>query len=148
MKGIILEAKCQPVVETNKERQNGIKVALFNSSLAGNVEDTWLNGAKTELSNNSFAVEDNVLIAMMKMVDSLVENGVKLVVCQKVIHPTLQQYLTRKGLYFIERLSIFHTASVQKLTGAKLLSSYQGKMAADSFGSLAEIKPLLFHRKR
>ena len=127
---------------------NDIKVALFDCSLAGNVEDRWLKGAKTELSGNIVTIEDNVLTLMKKMVDDLVKHGVKLIACQKVVHPTLQQHITRTGLHVIERLSINHIEAVQKLTGAKLFSSFQNEMNAEGFGSLAEIKSLVVHKKR
>ena len=123
-------------------------MALFDCSLAGNVEDTWLDDAKTEILNNSLTIEDNVLTSMMRIVDSLIDRGVRLIACQKVIHPTLIQYITRKGLYVIERLSICHIEAVRRLTGARLLSSLQGKMSEDSFGSLTEIKLLLMHKRR
>ena len=123
-------------------------MALFDCSLSGNVDDNWLDNSKTEISHNSSTIEENVLTSMMKMVDDLILQGIKLIACQKVIHPTLQQYITRKRLYVIERLSICHIEAVQKLTGAKLLSSFQGKINENSFGSLAEIKTLVIHKKR
>ena len=123
-------------------------MALFDCSLAGNVEDRWLEGATTEISNTTLTIEDNVLTSMMRMVDGLIEHGVKLIACQKVIHPTLQRYITRKSLYVIERLSICHIEAVQKLTGAKLLSTFQGKMNEDSYGSLADIKLSVIQKKR
>ena len=123
-------------------------MALFDCSLAGNVEDRWLENAKTEIASDTLIIEDNVLTSMMRMVEGLIERGVKLVACQKVIHPTLQQYITRRGLYVIERLSICHIEAVRKLTGAKLLSTFHGKMNEDNFGSLAEIKLSVIHKKR
>ena len=85
---------------------------------------------------------------MMTTVDHLIEHGVKLIACQKVIHPTLQRYIARKSAYVIERLSIFHIEAVQRLTGATLLSSFQGKITDDSLGSLADMKPLVMRKKR
>jgi McKusick-Kaufman syndrome protein len=121
---------------------------LFDCSLAGNVNDTWLNYAKTEISDNSRTIEDSVLTSMMEMVDDLIDCGVKLIACQKVIHPTLQRYITRKNLYVIERLSIRHIEAVQKLTGATLLSSFQGNIKDESLGLLASMKLLTIHKKR
>ncbi|XP_028407669.1 McKusick-Kaufman/Bardet-Biedl syndromes putative chaperonin-like [Dendronephthya gigantea] len=146
-KGILLEAKCPPITESS-ESKDDIKVALFDCSLAGNVEDRWLDGAKTELSSNVVTIEDNVLTLMKMMVDDLVKHGVKLIACQKVIHPTLQQHITRKGVHVIERLSIDYIDAVQKLTGARLFSSFQCDMSAEGFGSLAEVKSLVLHKRR
>lgn len=128
--------------------QGNVKVALFDCSLAGNVDEEWWDTVKTEIASSSVIIEDNILTSMKRMVDGLIDHGVKLIACQKVVHPTLQRYITRKGLYVIERLSISHIGSVQKLTGAKLLSSFQGKMSEDSFGSLSEINILVLHNKR
>ena len=85
---------------------------------------------------------------MMSTVDHLIDHGVKLIACQKVIHPTLQRYITRKSAYVIERLSICHIEAVQRLTAATLLSSFQGNITDDNLGSLAEMKPLVMHKKR
>ena len=119
---------------------------MFDCSLSGDVNDAWLNNAKTEVSSKSLTIEDHVLTSMMTMVDHLIGHGVKLIACQKVIHPTLQRYITRKNLYVIERLSVCHIESVRRLTGATLLSSFQGNITG--LGSLAEIKLLIKNKKK
>ena len=113
------------------------------------MEDGWPKGGEIELLNDtSFKIEDDVLRLMMKMVDDMIKHHVQLVACQKIIHPTLQHYITSHNLYFVERLSIFHIEAMQKLTGAKLISSCLAKISEDSYGSLKEMKLLTIQKKR
>ena len=75
------------------------------------MEDTWFDGAQTELSDAVTDIELEILESMMVMVDKLIKNGVKLLACQKVIHPTLQRYLMKKVVYFNQRTcSVFDRA--------------------------------------
>ena len=61
--------------------------------------------------------EDATLMAMNTLVDQLVDMGVGLVACQKVIHPSVKRRLRQKGLLAIDRLSMLHIGAVQQVTG-------------------------------
>ena len=54
---------------------------------------------------------------LLKYIIQVVKDEVKIFVCQKVIHPVLQQYLRSQGIIVIERLGISLMEPLIQLTG-------------------------------
>jgi hypothetical protein len=62
------------------------------------------------------------------LVDQWLACAVKVVWCQKVIHPYLKAVLPRVGILAVERLSLRHVAAVHRLCGGQALASTRHDM--------------------
>jgi len=110
-----------------------VLVAVFNTSLAGDTSEK--SDADLVVSATS-DVEGIVLDEMRACCERLVELGVGVVACQRVVHPSVRRLLRRDGVLVMDRLGIHHIYSVTELTGARLLSSFTGHISASDLGCL------------
>nr|CAD7194610.1 unnamed protein product [Timema douglasi] len=58
-----------------------------------------------------------------EMGEVIIISGVKIIACQKVVHPMLRMHLRRKGVLLLDRLGTAPAQAVQKLSGAVPISS-------------------------
>ena len=87
---------------------------LFSASLAGDIPE--LGDGIIEVSSG-VDTDAQTLDQLLDLGKQAVEDDVKLFVCQKVIHPVLQQYLRSRGVIVIERLGITLMEPLILLTG-------------------------------
>ena len=97
--GVLLEAPEYPTFMNNHVfKAEQIKVALYNVSMAGDTQE-WFEGVTTETAPGLFAVNiaGGVLKQMLLVADELTACGVKLVACQKCMHPALKTHLRERA---------------------------------------------------
>ena len=98
-------------------RKGSIRVALFNTSLAGetnmSVDAEYQLDPRVEFSS---AVVGQLLDCGRR----LVGQAVGAVLCQKVIHPRIKRYLKRNGVLVLDRLGLQRATAVHHLIGESL----------------------------
>jgi chaperonin GroEL (HSP60 family) len=99
IKGVILDF---PFPKSFPSKIENSRVILFNTSLVPSSQtETELDGVTYKLnfesnaSNPNWSVEQTQLKILFQMVEKLAGLGVKILLCQKVIHPKLQDYLLK-----------------------------------------------------
>lgn len=105
------------VLSLNKEENsqlNPMRVVVFNASLAGDLSEIGDLIIEVQPSVDTASL---ILDQLLELGKQVVKNEVKLFVCQKVVHPVLQQYLRSHGVIVIERLGITLMEPLIQLTG-------------------------------
>ncbi|KAG8443870.1 hypothetical protein GDO86_009167 [Hymenochirus boettgeri] len=97
-----------------------IKLALFSISLSGDFSET---GEGTVHILNGVDTEGVMLDQLLILGEKLVEDNVNLLVCQKVVHPTLKQYLKRQNVFTVDRLGVALVEPLSLMTGAQPIAS-------------------------
>merc|ERR1712038_277676 len=116
-----------------------VRVAVFNASLAGDTQEVI--DSDVIISDSLLHVDEVTLSAMTRCCEGLVDLGVGLVACQRVIHPTLKRMLRRHNVLAMDRLGIHYIYSFQRLTGATLIGSYSGgDVSSSELGSLDDVE--------
>lgn len=93
---------------------NPLRTVLFSASLAGDLPE--LGDGIIEV-HPGVDTDSQILDQLLELGKQVVKDEVKLFVCQKVIHPVLQQYLRSHGIIVIERLGITLMEPLTQLTG-------------------------------
>lgn len=122
-------AKEWPPAEVSSIRVALITVTVDGKSLVSEVElqdDTDLARA---------AEVENQRELCQRLISEL---HVHVLVCQRVLHPSIIAHLTTHGITCIDRLSLANLSAVAAVTGAKPVSSYVSIMAED-IGTLAAL---------
>ncbi|XP_051868602.1 McKusick-Kaufman/Bardet-Biedl syndromes putative chaperonin [Pristis pectinata] len=125
-------------IDTTKLTFGCIKIAVFSVSMSGDVVDSG-NG-HWEVAPD-FCPEDESLVQLLKVGKQLVCDQVHLVVCQKVIHPVLKQYLREQHIIVEDRLGFALMEPLTLMAGAQPISSYYHPISPSCYGT---IKNLLF----
>lgn len=94
-----------------------LNMVLFSTSLAGDLSEL---GDGTIEVHPGADTDSQILDELLELGKQVVKDEVKLFVCQKVIHPVLQQYLRSHGIIVIERLGITLMDPLIQLTGTYL----------------------------
>uniref|UniRef100_A0A8C9Y4L3 MKKS centrosomal shuttling protein n=1 Tax=Sander lucioperca TaxID=283035 RepID=A0A8C9Y4L3_SANLU len=110
---------------------NPMCMVVFSASLAGDLSDL---GGTIEV-HPGVDTDSQILDQLLKLGEQVVKDEVKLFICQKVIHPVLQQYLRSHGIVVIERLGITLMEPLTQLTGRGLYVLNPGISVLSSFGS-------------
>ena len=78
---------------------NSPKVALYNISMAGDTEEWFAGDVRTETAGtgDKFSITNAVLRQIIKLSDWLVAAGVRVIACQKCVHPFIKTYLRDKA---------------------------------------------------
>ncbi|XP_068695767.1 molecular chaperone MKKS-like [Montipora foliosa] len=151
LEGVVLRAPDIAIFQHQRKTLVGstVKVALYNISMAGDTDEWFASDVRTETTStgDNFSITSAVLRQMIKLADWLIAVGVRVVACQKCVHPALKQYLRDKGAFVIDRLSILHISAVQRLTGAQILSTFREDISEASFGQLDRIDHLILNDK-
>ena len=95
-------------------KRNQIKVALLAVSMSGDSSDYLDVRYESDRPLDVTAVS---LDTMCGLCDQFYADEVGVVLCQKVIHPNIKKYLSRKGLIAVERLGSSYVKVVEELTG-------------------------------
>lgn len=91
-----------------------LRVVLFSASLAGDLSELGDGMIEVHLDVDT---DSQILDQLLELGKQVVRDDVKLFLCQKVIHPVLQQYLRSHGVIVIERLGINLMEPLSQLTG-------------------------------
>ncbi|XP_040285824.1 McKusick-Kaufman/Bardet-Biedl syndromes putative chaperonin [Bufo bufo] len=120
-----------------------IKLALFSMSLCGELGDTGEGTMEVMVSVDPENVMLDQLIVLGKR---LVDDHVQMVVCQKVIHPSLKQYLKEHCVLAVDRLGAALMEPLSQMTGAQPIASLC-PVSHVSYGSLKQINKASYGNK-
>lgn len=96
------------------KKSDAFKVALFCASLSGDLSDT---GDGTVVVSSRVSLENAVLEQLLNLGRQLVSDRVDLVMCQKVIHPSLKQFLSVHRVIAVDRVGAALMEPLSKVTG-------------------------------
>lgn len=96
------------------KKSDSLKVALFHASLSGDLSDA---GEGTLVVDYGVCLENAVLDQLLNLGRQLVSDHVDLVMCQKVIHPSLKQFLNMHRVIAIDRVGVALMEPLSKVTG-------------------------------
>ncbi|KAJ8412761.1 hypothetical protein AAFF_G00117120 [Aldrovandia affinis] len=114
--------------------QGAFRLALFSVSLAGDLSEP---GEGTYEVDWEVCLEATVLGQLLRLAEQVVRDGVRVFVCQRVVHPVLQQYLRKHGVIVVERLGIALLEPLIRATGAQAVATFQTPVPAQSYGQVA-----------
>ncbi|MEQ2167941.1 hypothetical protein GOODEAATRI_009233 [Goodea atripinnis] len=105
-----------------------LHVVLFSISLAGDLGE--IGDGRIEM-HQGVDVDSQILDQLLELGKQVLKDGVKLFLCQKVIHPVLQHYLRCNGVIVIERLGSKN--EVSESTSVLGCSQTEYLLAAEAF---------------
>ncbi|XP_015262482.1 PREDICTED: McKusick-Kaufman/Bardet-Biedl syndromes putative chaperonin, partial [Gekko japonicus] len=120
-----------------------IRTALFSVSLSGDVCET---GEGAVIVHRGVSLEAAVLDQLLRLGQRMVKDGVGLVICQKVIHPALKQYLKENQVVAVERVGVAMMESLKEMTGSQAIASLQ-LLSPAPYGSLKDLRTQHFAPK-
>ncbi|XP_073484369.1 molecular chaperone MKKS [Aquarana catesbeiana] len=121
-----------------------IKLALFSISMSGDFSDTGDGSVDVVDSVDPEQVMLEQLLALGKQ---LVDGHVHVLVCQKVIHPSLMRYLKEQKILAVERLGAALMEPLSRMTGAQSIASLSSLSSA-CYGSLGQISKMSHGNKQ
>ncbi|KAL2083680.1 hypothetical protein ACEWY4_021453 [Coilia grayii] len=126
-----------PSEAVEKFESSPCRVAVFNASLSGDLSEI----GKTALEIHHGAdLEANILDKLLKLGEQMTKDGVKLVMCQRVIHPVLQQYLREHGIMVVERFGIALLDPIIYVTGAQAMATLHTPVPSEAYGQVAALR--------
>ncbi|KAI5625628.1 McKusick-Kaufman/Bardet-Biedl syndromes putative chaperonin isoform X2, partial [Silurus asotus] len=131
--GILLEVPILQSVDLKNRNPGPYKIVLFGTSLSGDFSEFGDAVFEIQAGVNPEAV---IVDQLLKLGERVVQDGVEVFACQKVIHPVLQQYLKERGLVVIERLGLALTEPVSQMTGALIMASICSSVPAKAYGQI------------
>ncbi|XP_076598353.1 molecular chaperone MKKS isoform X1 [Chaetodon auriga] len=126
-------------------QSNPLRVVLFSASLAGDLSE--LGDGIIEV-HPGVDTDSQILHQLLELGKQVIKNEVKLFVCQKVVHPVLQQYLRSHGIVVIERLGITLMEPLTQLTGAQPVATLHTMIPAKAYGKVRDLTVKQFGSKR
>ncbi|KAM8775108.1 molecular chaperone MKKS [Rhynchonycteris naso] len=117
------------------KKSESFKVALFRASLSGDLSET---GEGTMVVGHGVSLENAALDQLLNLGRQLVSDHVNLVMCQKVVHPSLKQFLSTHGVTVIDRVGAALMEPLSKVTGAQPIGSL-GSISPSSYGSVKDV---------
>ncbi|XP_043552539.1 McKusick-Kaufman/Bardet-Biedl syndromes putative chaperonin isoform X2 [Chiloscyllium plagiosum] len=147
LSGILIEIFSSPstTVDITKLTFGYIKIAVFNVSMSGDVVDS---GNGTWEVTPDFSPEDESLAQLLKVGKQLVYDQVHLVLCQRVIHPVLKQYLQEQQVMVGDRLGVALMEPLIQMTGAQSISSYYHPILPNCYGIIKNLHIVKFGFKQ
>lgn len=138
LSGILIEifASHSVRVDATKLTFGCIKIAVFSVSMSGDVVDSGDGHWEVTLG---FCPEDESLVQLLKTGKQLVCDQVHLVVCQKVIHPVLKQYLQEHHVIVEDRLGLAVMEPLIQMAGARLITSYYHPVSPNCYGNIKNL---------
>jgi hypothetical protein len=126
---------------------------LFSSSVYLRTTDSSSSSSTTTPSSaptnevwDATSVRYNELTSLVDLWHAL---GIRVILCQKLIHPVVRHYALSLGILPIERLSIRHINAVHTITGGTVLSSLSHNVATkDVCGKIASIEEKLIGKRK
>ncbi|XP_074845453.1 molecular chaperone MKKS [Carettochelys insculpta] len=131
----IPELQLARTIPVKKVSSSSIRMALFCISLSGDLSNT---GEGTVIVHHGVSLEGAVLDQLLNLGKQLVDDQVGLVVCQKVIHPTLKQYLKEHHVITIDRVGISMMEPLSQMTGSQPIAALHS-LSPTCYGSLKDL---------
>ncbi|XP_070588746.1 molecular chaperone MKKS isoform X2 [Erythrolamprus reginae] len=142
--GLLIEMPEMHLTPPFKRTASGqIKVALFGMSMSGDLSHA---GEGAMVIHHGISLEAEVLDQLLSVGKAVITDGVGLVICQKVIHPTLKQYLKENNIVAVERVGIRMMEPLKKMTGSQPIPSLQFLSPA-CYGHLKDLQTQCFDSK-
>ncbi|XP_035928408.1 molecular chaperone MKKS [Halichoerus grypus] len=139
--GILIEMSEVQLMKTLPiKKSDAFKVALFCASLSGDLSDT---GEGTVVVSSGVSLENAALEQLLNLGRQLVGDHVDLVMCQKVIHPSLKQFLSMHRVIAVDRVGVALMEPLSKVTGTQPIGSL-GSISPSSYGSVKDLCPAKF----
>uniref|UniRef100_A0A3Q2TTV2 MKKS centrosomal shuttling protein n=1 Tax=Fundulus heteroclitus TaxID=8078 RepID=A0A3Q2TTV2_FUNHE len=113
-----------------------VRAVLFSASLAGDLGE--LGDGRIEV-HAGVDTDAQILDRLLELGRQALEDGVKLFVCQKVIHPVLQHYLRCGGLIVIERVGVSLMEPLIQLTGAQPVATLHAAIPSAAYGEVHDV---------
>ncbi|NXW57681.1 TCPB protein, partial [Eurystomus gularis] len=145
--GLLIETPEIPLVKpltVKRTCSNMIKTALFCVSMSG---DCFSPEEGTVTVHHGVSLEMSELNQLLHIGKQLVNDEVGLVVCQKVIHPSLKQYLKENHVMAVDRAGLSLMEPLSRMTGSKPVASLQS-LSPHCYGSLKDVRVESFASKR
>ncbi|KFP06078.1 McKusick-Kaufman/Bardet-Biedl syndromes putative chaperonin [Calypte anna] len=114
---------------------NVIKVAVFSASMSG---DGFSPEEGITIVHRGICLEMSELNQLLKVGKQLVNDEVGLVVCQKVIHPVLKQYLKENRVIAVDRAGLSLMEPLSQMTGSKPIASIHA-LSPSCYGTLEDV---------
>ncbi|XP_074771494.1 molecular chaperone MKKS isoform X2 [Athene noctua] len=112
-----------------------IKIALFCVSMSG---DCFNHEEGTITVHQGISLEMSELDQLLNVGKQLVNDEVGLVVCQKVIHPSLKHYLKENHVIVVDRAGLSLMEPLSRMTGSKPIASIH-LLSPSCYGSLKDV---------
>ncbi|XP_004634359.2 McKusick-Kaufman/Bardet-Biedl syndromes putative chaperonin [Octodon degus] len=132
--GVLLEMSVQLMRMLPVGKSSALKVALFSTSLSGDFSDP---GEGNLVVSYGVSLEKAALDQLLDLGRQLVSDHVDLVLCQKVMHPSLKQFLGTHHIMAIDRVGVMLMEPLSKVTGAQPIGSL-GPVSPSSYGSVKD----------
>uniref|UniRef100_A0A250Y2Y8 Molecular chaperone MKKS n=1 Tax=Castor canadensis TaxID=51338 RepID=A0A250Y2Y8_CASCN len=117
------------------QKSSALKVALFCTSLSGDFPDP---GEGSMVVSYGVSLENAVLDQLFNLGRQLVSDHVDLVLCQKVTHPSLKQFLSKHHIIAIDRVGVALMEPLSRVTGAQPIGSLDS-ISSSSYGNLKDL---------
>lgn len=142
--GILIEISEVQLIRLLPAKKPGpLKVALFRTSLSGDLSDT---GEGTVVVSDGVSLENAVLDLLINLGKQLVSDHVDLVLCQKVIHPSLKRFFSTHRVIAIDRIGVTLMEPLSKATGTQPIGAL-GAISPSSYGSVEDLCSAKFGSK-
>ncbi|KAM9365632.1 molecular chaperone MKKS [Pholidichthys leucotaenia] len=121
-----------------------LRVAVFSTSLGGDLSE--LGDGIIEMGPG-VDTDVHILDQLLELGQQIVKDGVRFFVCQKVIHPVLQQYLRSHNVIVVERLGIGAMEPLIQLTGAQPMATLHTANPSKAYGKVRDLNIRRFGSK-
>ncbi|KAM6916420.1 molecular chaperone MKKS [Xenentodon cancila] len=121
-----------------------LKLVLFSASLAGDLAE--LGDGVIEMPTG-LDTDTQILDQLLELGKQAVKDEAQLFVCQKVIHPVLQQYLRSHGVIALERLGVSLMEPLSELTGAHPVGTLHTSIPPTAYGKVKDLSVRQFGSK-
>ncbi|XP_069624889.1 molecular chaperone MKKS [Ranitomeya imitator] len=145
--GVLIEAPAcgwSRTMPSSRLPPTNIKLALFSGSLCGEFSET---GDGTVEVMAGVDPEKVMLDQLLDLGRQLVDDDVQILLCQKVIHPSLKQYLKEHDICALDRLGAALMEPLSEMTGAQPVASLCPVSSA-SYGRLQQISNVSYGNKQ
>eukprot|EP00066_Takifugu_rubripes_P002379 XP_003964287.1 PREDICTED: mcKusick-Kaufman/Bardet-Biedl syndromes putative chaperonin [Takifugu rubripes] len=122
-----------------------LRAVVFSASLAGDLSDTGDGVIEVHEGEDT---DSQILDRLLELGKQVVEDEVKLFVCQKVVHPVLQQYLRSQDVLVVERLGVALMEPLLQLTGANPVATLHTPVPAEAYGTVHDLGIRQFGSKK
>ncbi|NXC56959.1 TCPB protein, partial [Aleadryas rufinucha] len=115
---------------------NVIKTALFSVSMSG---DGFNSEEGTIAVHHGVSLEMSELNQLLNVGKQLVKDEVGLVLCQKVMHPSLKQYLKENGVIAVDRAGLSLMEPLGRMTGKEPPIASIHSLSPGCYGNLKDL---------
>ncbi|XP_061694022.1 McKusick-Kaufman/Bardet-Biedl syndromes putative chaperonin [Syngnathoides biaculeatus] len=130
--------------EVKNHSSDHLRVLLFSTSLAGDLAEIGDGAIEVHHGGD---IDSQILDHLLKIGKQALKDDVKLFVCQKVIHPVLQQFLRSHGIIVVERVGIDLMQPLAQLTGAQPVATLYTTIPLKAYGMVGNVNSRHFGSK-